>query len=116
MGELRKFYSLSDVVMVGRTLVPMGGSDPMEIAALGKTIIVGPHTENFADPVECLRQADAIVHIDSPAELGHRLESLLADADLRRKMGDRARRVVRQNQGATARTVQQLQKILGDAT
>ncbi|MCH8965414.1 MAG: hypothetical protein IIB58_10670 [Planctomycetes bacterium] len=39
MGELRKFYSLSDVVMVGRTLVPMGGSDPMEIAALGKSIM-----------------------------------------------------------------------------
>ncbi len=115
MGELRKFYSLSDVVMVGRTLVPMGGSDLMEIAALGKSIIVGPHTENFADPVECLRQADAIVQIDSPAELGHGLEVLLADADLRRGMGERARRVVRQNQGATARTVQQLQKLLADA-
>jgi 3-deoxy-D-manno-octulosonic-acid transferase len=114
MGELRKFYSLSDVVMVGRTLVPLGGSDPMEVAALGKSIIVGPHTENFADPVARLEQADAIVHVDSPTELSHRLEKLLTDADLRRGMGERARSVVRQNQGATARTVQQLQRLLRD--
>ena len=36
MGELRKWYSLASVVLVGRSLVPMGGSDPMEVAALAK--------------------------------------------------------------------------------
>jgi len=48
MGDLRKFYSLARVVFVGRSLVPMGGSDMMEAAALGKPVIVGPYTENFA--------------------------------------------------------------------
>ena len=49
MGELRKFYSLADVVFVGRSIADMGGSDTMEVAALAKPIIVGPHNENFAD-------------------------------------------------------------------
>ena len=79
MGELRKFYSLSDVVMVGRSMVPMGGSDPMEVAALGKPIIVGPHTENFADPVARLREADALTTADSIEDLSRKLCKILAD-------------------------------------
>jgi len=59
MGELRKFYALADVVFVGRSLVAMGGSDPMEVAALGKPMIVGPHMDNFADPTDVLARAGA---------------------------------------------------------
>lgn len=114
MGELRKFYSLSDVVMVGRSMVPMGGSDPMEVAALGKAIIVGPYTENFADPVARLQEADALTTADSVEDLSRKLGDMLADPELRRGMGERARKVVRDNQGATARTVQRLSKLLSD--
>ncbi|MFH1719247.1 MAG: 3-deoxy-D-manno-octulosonic acid transferase, partial [Planctomycetota bacterium] len=35
MGDLRKFYCLASVIFVGRSLVPMGGSDMIEAAALG---------------------------------------------------------------------------------
>ncbi len=112
MGELRKFYSLSDVVMVGRSMVPMGGSDPMEVAALGKPIIVGPHTENFADPVARLKQADAMCTADSIEDLSRKLGDILADPELRQGMGERARKVVRENQGATARTVKRLSELL----
>ena len=60
MGELRKFYALADVVFVGRSLVPMGGSDVMEAAALGKPIFVGPHHDNFAASVAALGSAGAV--------------------------------------------------------
>lgn len=112
MGELRKFYSLSDVVMVGRTMVPLGGSDLMEVAALGKAMIVGPHTENFADPVARLDEAGAIAKVQSAEELSQRLREVLGDAEARQKMGARARRVVRENQGASARTVARLRVLL----
>ena len=69
MGELRKFYSLATVVFVGRSLVPMGGSDPMEAAALGKPVLVGPHTANFRIPVEALARRDAIRIVASPDQL-----------------------------------------------
>ena len=41
---------------MGRSLVPMGGSDMMEAAALGKCTIFGPHTFNFRQTVEVLLQ------------------------------------------------------------
>src|SRR5439155_3933873 len=61
MGELRKFYALADLVVVGRTLVDLGssqhGSDMIEPAALAKPTIVGPYTGNFADAMTKLVQA-----------------------------------------------------------
>jgi len=112
MGELRKFYCLADVVFVGRTLVPMGGSDPMEVAALGKPIIVGPHTENFAMPVRAFREKGAILEIADASELGGAVGGLLADAGRRETMGEQARSVVIDNQGATERTVDALVRVL----
>lgn len=105
MGELRKFYSLATVVFVGRTLVPLGGSDLMEVAGLAKPMCFGPHVENFADADAQLRAADGAYRVNDAAALLPALRGLLKDAAWRQKMGANAREVVRRNQGATARTV-----------
>lgn len=112
LGELRKFYALADVVFVGRTLVPLGGSDPMEIAALGKPVIVGPHTDNFQSPVRALRDAHALAEVRSAAELADLVAELLADDTARTEMGRRGREVVRAHQGATERTVARLIELM----
>ena len=107
MGELRKFYSLADVVFVGRSLVDLGprqhGSDMIEPAALGKPVVVGAFTHNFADAMLKLRQADAVRVIETPAALRAALSDILADPAAAVEMGRRAREVVRSEQGATAR-------------
>ncbi len=116
MGELRKFYSLANVVFIGRSLVPLGGSDPMEAAALGKAIVAGPHMENFESPVSLLREANAIRVIETADELSSVIGELLADESARDRMGTAARNVVLRNQGATKRTVDQLVKLMGSDT
>lgn len=113
MGELRKFYALAEAVFVGRSLVTLGGSDPMEAAALGKPMVVGPHMQNFQLPVDTLRAADAIRIVDSPSGLADGIGALLEDRAAGRRMGDRARDVVRKNQGATQRTIDRLVSLLG---
>ncbi|MBU1995510.1 3-deoxy-D-manno-octulosonic acid transferase [bacterium] len=113
MGELRKFYSLADVVFVGRSLVPMGGSDLMEVAGLAKAMCFGPHVENFADVAEKLLAAGGAVKMQSPPDLAPTLRRLLADAAARQAMGRSAQDVVRRNTGATTRTVDLLCDSLG---
>ena len=108
MGELRKFYSLADVVFVGRTLAPMGGSDPMEVAALSKAMIVGPYTDNFRLPVAALRDANAIETVETADELATVVARLIHDSDAAQQMGARAREVVLRHQGATKQTVEAL--------
>ncbi len=111
MGELRKFYCLADVVFVGRTLVPMGGSDVIEVAALARPILIGPHTDNFADSVAELQAAGALAvcetTVDDPAapdKLAAEVRRLLTDGRAA-AMGLAGRRIVQENLGVTQRTV-----------
>lgn len=108
MGELRKFYSLANVVFVGRSLVPMGGSDPMEVAALGKPIVTGAHMENFAAPVAALVGAGALVQARDSDAVSRQVGQWLNDAGAARQSGASGQRVVRENQGATQRTLDRL--------
>ena len=110
MGELRKFYSLASLVFVGRTLVPLGGSDLMEVAALGKPMCFGPHVENFADVAEKLLVANGAAQIRCMDELQTTLRGLLQDGSRAAELGRQAREVVRRNLGATKRTVDLLLK------
>lgn len=108
MGELRKFYALADVVFVGRSLVPMGGSDAMEVAGLAKAMIFGPHMENFAEVAEALREHEACVQIEDASRLANSVRDLLADDSKRVRMGQAARRVIQGRQGATDLTVRKI--------
>lgn len=112
MGELRKFYSIATIVFVGRSLVPMGGSDPMEVAALGRPMIAGPHMDNFAMPVQALAESDAIRLVDSAKSLAATVETLLESSDKLAAMGERARSIVLRNQGATQRTAERLSMLI----
>ncbi len=112
MGELRKLYALATVVFVGRSLVPMGGSDPMEVAALGRPIVVGPYMDNFAGPTRALVEGGALVQADSAEAVAEQVERWLADPGAAATAGAAGRRVVLENQGATERTVERLSQLL----
>lgn len=112
MGELRAFYSLADIVFIGRSLVPMGGSDPMEAAGLGKPIIIGPHTDNFLQPVAALREGGALAIVQDGAALVGLLREWLADPSGLKSTGRRGKEIVLANQGATEKTVDRLAGIL----
>ena len=47
-GDLHQAYKHADVVFVGASLVPLGGQNFMEPAALGIPTIIGPHWQDFA--------------------------------------------------------------------
>jgi 3-deoxy-D-manno-octulosonic-acid transferase len=113
MGELRKFYALAAAVFVGRSLVPMGGSDMIEAAAMGRPTAFGPHTFNFpqADDLArhgCRRVADA-------DELASVLEEWLSNPAAARAAGREAQAYVRSRQGATARNVEMICRVLNRA-
>ncbi len=61
IGELGAAYLLADAVFVGRSLSPMGGSNPLEPVALGKPTVIGPHHENFAGIVADLVAEGGVV-------------------------------------------------------
>ena len=80
----------------------------IEPAALGKPVLVGPHTANFRSVVSEFRAAEAIVEVANASELEKAVEQLLSDGAVRNRYGTRARRVVEPNRGAFARTLERL--------
>jgi 3-deoxy-D-manno-octulosonic-acid transferase len=114
MGELRKFYSLASVVFVGRTLVPMGGSDLMEVAALARPMCFGPFVDNFADIADKLTKEDAAAQAKSVVELREIVSRLLNEPAGARQMAMRAQDLIRANTGATGRLIEMILKTLGE--
>jgi len=112
MGDLRKFYSLAAIIFVGRSLVPMGGSDMMEAAALGKPTIFGPHAFNFRQAVYALLKDDGAVMVNDEQELLQTMQKCLTETDFAQKIAKNGRQVIKKNQGATAKTITQIAKFL----
>ncbi len=112
MGELTAWYALADVVFVGRSLLPIGGSNPMEPGALGRPLVWGPEMFNFPVEAPALVAAGAAVEVTDAPELASVLDDLLTDETRRREMGRAARAVIRGMQGATARTVDLVRETL----
>ena len=101
MGELELAYALADVAIVGRSFVPMGGSDPIPPVAAGCPTLIGPHHENFAEVVSALQAGGGVIVTASPMEEAARM---LEDADARRAMAECGQRVIEQHRGASRRS------------
>ena len=112
MGDLRQFYSLATVILVGRSLVPMGGSDMMEAAALGKCTMFGPHAFNFKQTVEALLAGRGALLVRDGDELLATLQKCLREPDYAQTVARQGRQVIVDNQGATAKTVEHIADLL----
>lgn len=116
MGVLRDFYSIADVVFVGRSIVDLGarqhGSDMIEPAALGKAVVTGKFTSNFAEAMNRFREADAMMEVADEADLEQAMSVLLSTPQESLAMGRRAAMVVKQEQGATMRHVSVILQVL----
>jgi len=112
MGDLRKFYSLATVIFVGRSLVPMGGSDMAEAAALGKPTLFGPHTFNFKQTVKALLEDNGAIMVKDEQGLLDTMQKCLTEPDFAKTIAQNGQDVIRKNQGATAKTIEQITKFL----
>lgn len=113
IGDLVGCYGLATCAFVGRSLsAPGGGQNMMEPAALGVPVIVGRHTGNFEPEMEVLRDRGAVVEAADEGELEREIERLLSDAAYRLELGERGRRVIRENRGAAEVTVDAIERML----
>jgi len=112
IGELAALYGLADVAFVGGSLVPRGGHNIIEPAQHGVAIVTGNHTENFRDIISRFQSQDA-VRIVGVAELPLMLMQVLENDGERLALGRRAKETIESQAGATARTLQALQGLLG---
>jgi len=100
-GLLSGFYASSLMSFVGGSLVPRGGHNLIEPAALGSPIIIGPHTFNFEDIVHQFLSDHACIKVISEDELLAAMELFIRDSKVAKEFAHRAKEVVERNKGST---------------
>jgi 3-deoxy-D-manno-octulosonic-acid transferase len=109
MGRLLDYYSISDIAVVGGTLRPFGGHNPLEPASQGAVVVVGPHRDNIADDMDYLLSRDAAVLTDG-GRLGDVISGILSDPAKMRGLAERAARAVEAGKGASLRCVEAMKE------
>ncbi|SDO33175.1 lipid IV(A) 3-deoxy-D-manno-octulosonic acid transferase [Vreelandella arcis] len=112
LGELSALYAAGSVAYVGGSLVPLGGHNVLEPAALGRPVLSGPSIENFADVAEPLQAAGALTLVDSPEALADALVAYFADPERAQQAGQAGRATIEAQKGALARTLTGLAPLL----
>jgi 3-deoxy-D-manno-octulosonic-acid transferase len=112
MGELEKAYALADVVVIGRSFTPLGGSDPIPSVALGRPTIVGPHHQNFHHVVAALARAGAVLVTTDPMASAR---ALLEGPGRGKAMVEQGRAVISSRQGASMESARIVLDLLGSA-
>jgi 3-deoxy-D-manno-octulosonic-acid transferase len=105
IGELAHLYQIATAVFVGGSLVPAGGHNILEPALYGKSIIFGPHMENFNEIAETFLTNRAAIQVHNPRELETAIVGLLGDPVRRARLGAAARALIDTNRGAKDRTL-----------
>jgi len=124
LGELLPTYAFATVVTMGGSFSKVGGHNPLEPALYKKPVVVGNNMSNFSEVLTQLHQNDAIVQLaeeeiaksnnDSNVadNLAMQVLTILNSAERQKTLGENAFQVVKQNQGASIRSVKQLKLLL----
>jgi 3-deoxy-D-manno-octulosonic-acid transferase len=112
MGELAAFYAAADVAFIGGSLVPVGGHNLLEPAALGVPVITGPYTANSAEIARELMLRGGAVRVADAHTLANVLGQFFADPKMRRRTGICGREFVEAHRGTVARLMDVIDPLL----
>lgn len=101
MGEMFAYYAACDIAFIGGSLLPFGGQNLIEACAVGKPVLIGPHTYNFTQATILAVEQGAAVRVQDELELAHTLQHLLQQPERLAQMGRAGLAFVNANRGAT---------------
>lgn len=111
MGELHKLYSLATLVFIGGSLIPHGGQNFIEAAALGKPVVCGAYMNNFPD-IRFFVEQKAVIQVQNSENLTEVFSHLFTNKAERQQMVEKAIDIIKKSQGSTERNFQIIQKFL----
>lgn len=111
MGELPRWYGIGHACFIGGTLADVGGHNPLEAMACARPVVFGPDTRNFDELYRAIDAGGAGRRAADADAVMRQLVEWLSSPDEAEAAGRRALALVRDNQGATARTLQALNPI-----
>lgn len=106
LGEMYFYYAACDVALLGGSFLPYGAQNLIEACALGKPVIVGPSTYNFAEAADAAVTAGAALRAADFKEALKMALQLARDVDRRRAMAQAGLAFTESYRGATQRVLE----------
>ena len=101
VGELLRLYTVSDLVFVGGSLVPVGGHNPLEPASCAVPVLFGPHMTNFREIAALAVAYGAAREVRDSAALKISVLDLYNDQEACLGMGEGGSRLLSAQAGST---------------
>jgi 3-deoxy-D-manno-octulosonic-acid transferase len=108
-GELATWTAHSDVIIIGKSFLSVGGQNPAEAILAGKPLILGPHMDNFQPLARYLLENGGALLADDEVSLIDIIRTAL-DPARAADLTDMAKRVLSSHNGATKRHLSVLQQ------
>ncbi len=115
LGDLEICYAAADVAFVGGSLVPIGGHNLLEPAALGVATLSGPHLGNAPEVARLLSAGGGLRIVRDAAELATALRELLGDDAARARLAAAGHAAVNANRGALDHLLERIRAQLARA-
>lgn len=112
LGELKMLYAAADIAFVGGSLVPVGGHNVLEAAAVNIPVMFGTYMHNFTLIAEGLLTANAALQCADAAALLAGFKRLYTDTAYRQTQAENAQQFIMNNQGATQRILNLLRQFI----
>ena len=109
MGELPLLYAAADIAIVGGSLIEIkgiGGHNLLEPCAVATPVLFGRYISDFLEISHNIVERAAGIQVHDSNDLRDTLKKLLNDAALRNRMGANGIQVIKENRGATQRTLE----------
>ncbi|MEI7994649.1 MAG: lipid IV(A) 3-deoxy-D-manno-octulosonic acid transferase [Methylococcaceae bacterium] len=112
MGELKMLYAASDVAFVGGSMVPSGGHNILECAAVGVPVMFGPHMANFKEIANGVLNHNGAIQCQNKDDIIHAILALYEQPAYRQELAEKGKTFVLQNQGAVSRICAILDQVI----
>jgi 3-deoxy-D-manno-octulosonic-acid transferase len=105
MGEMFAYYAACDVAFIGGSLLKFGAQNLIEAGAVGKPVLIGPHSYNFAQATELAIEGGAALRVTDASSMMKTLQTLFGNPQQIQQMGAAGIKFTQYNQGATERAL-----------
>jgi 3-deoxy-D-manno-octulosonic-acid transferase len=112
VGDLLALYTVSDLVFVGGSLVPVGGHNPLEPASCGVPVLFGPHMTNFREIAALAIDYGVAREVLTPEALKESMIELYNDKEMCLRMGAAGGRLLSDQAGSTVLNMGILNRLL----
>ncbi len=112
VGELGLFYRLARIVFIGKSLVPLGGQNPLEAARLNCAVVFGPYMTNFEEITTTFKRKKACLEVANEKDLKDTVARLLGETNECNRLAEAAAAVAQDESGVLDAVMDELEPYL----